>query len=411
MKILFIVPYVPNHIRVRPYNLIRNLADRGHDLTVMTLWTNEEEKISLSHLRNHNFEVHAVHLSRWRSFYNSLAALPTYTPLQSAFCWHPGLAKQVESFVYPGNGRPAFDVIHIEHMRGVRYGIRLKTHQSDPHSHIPLVWDSVDSIGYLFRQASVQSKKVFGRWMAHFELKRTERYEDRLIDQFDRVLVTSEADKKAFLSYEANRKRKSDNLAILPNGVDTSYFKPDPSVSREPATLVVSGKMSYHANVTMVMHLIEEIMPLVWATRNDTKVLIVGKDPPKSFSAMANDSRITVTGTVDDIRPYLLRATVAVAPVTYGAGIQNKVLEAMACATPVVASPRAISALDVSPGKELMIAEEPEKYARMILNLMDDKGLQGQIGQAGRDFVEKHHQWSVIASRLEDIYRQAVVGD
>jgi sugar transferase (PEP-CTERM/EpsH1 system associated) len=411
LKILFIVPYVPNHIRVRPYNLIRNLADRGHNLTVMTLWTNEEDKISLGQLKNYSHEIYAVHLSRWRSFYNSLSALPTYKPLQSTYCWHPNLAKRVESIAYPGDGRPAFDVIHIEHMRGVRYGLRLKTQQPNSHSPTPLIWDSVDSIGHLFRQASLQSKKVFGRWMARFELKRTERYEYRMIDQFDRVLVTSEADKKAFLSYKANRKRKSDNLVILPNGVDTSYFKPNPSVSREPATLVVSGKMSYHANVTMVMHLIEEIMPLVWATRDDTKVWIVGKDPPKSIQTMAHDSRIKVTGTVDDIRPYLHRATIAVAPVPYGAGIQNKVLEAMACATPIIASTQAISALNVSPGKELLTAEEPVKYAGMILNLMDNKDLQNRIGQAGRDFVEKHHQWSGIASRLEKIYQQAIVGD
>lgn len=410
MKILFIVPYVPNPIRVRPYNLIRYLAGRGHDLTVMTLWTNEAERESLPDLEYYCRDLHAFHLPRWRSFYNSLAALPTYTPLQSVFCWHPGLAKRIESLTYPCNGRAPFDVIHIEHIRGARYGISLKTHWAGSKSQIPLVWDSVDSIGHLFRQASVQSKKLFGRWMARFELKRTERYEDWLIKQFDRVLVTSAADKKAILSYSSDS-CKSDNVSILRNGVDTSYFKPEAGISREPATLVVSGKMSYHANVSMVMHLVEDIMPLVWAMRDDTKVWIVGKDPPKTVRTMADDPRITVTGTVDDIRTYLLRATIAVAPVTYGAGIQNKVLEAMACATPVVASPQAVSALDISPGIELLTAQDPAEYARTILNLLRYKDFRSRMGQAGRAFVEKHHQWSGIASQLEGIYQQAIIGE
>lgn len=411
LKILFVVPYVPDPIRVRPYNLIRHLADRGHDLTVMTLWTNVAERDSLPDLKHYCRDLHAFHLQRWRSFYNSLAAIPTYAPLQSVFCWHPGLAKQIESTAYPCNGGPAFDVIHIEHIRGARYGIRLKTHRSGSKSQIPLVWDSVDSIGHLFRQASVQSKKSFGRWMARFELKRTERYENWISNQFERVLVTSAADKKAFLSYRAGRNSKSDNVSILPNGVDTSYFKPDRNVSREPATLVISGKMSYHANVTMVMHLIEEIMPLVWASREETKVWIVGKDPPRAIWLMANDPRVSVTGTVEDIRPYLQRATVAVAPVTYGAGIQNKVLEAMACSTPVIASPKAVSALDVSPGVELLTAQDSGEFARAILDLLNDENFRVRIGQAGREFVERQHHWGGIASQLEEIYRQAIDGN
>jgi glycosyltransferase involved in cell wall biosynthesis len=243
--------------------------------------------------------------------------------------------------------------------------------------------------------------------MAHFELKRTERYEAWLINHFDRVLVTSEQDKKAFSLYPSIN-GKSDKVSILRNGVDISYFTADLSVSREPATLVISGKMSYHANLTMVMHFIEEIMPLVWASRQETKVWIVGKDPPKMIRSLASDPRISVTGTVDDIRPYLQGATVAVAPVIYGAGIQNKVLEAMACGTPVVASPQAISALDVQPGLELLTARDPAEYARTILCLLSDQNLQGRIGQAGRGYVEKHHDWSEVAIHLAEIYQQVI---
>jgi glycosyltransferase involved in cell wall biosynthesis len=100
---------------------------------------------------------------------------------------------------------------------------------------------------------------------------------------------------------------------------------------------------------------------------------------------------------------------VAVAPLRYGAGIQNKVLEAMACATPVVSTPQAVSALSVRPGREVLVAEDPGEFAEKVLCLLDDVRRQRQLGQAGRSFVEANHCWEAIASRLEEIYREVIV--
>ena len=103
--------------------------------------------------------------------------------------------------------------------------------------------------------------------------------------------------------------------------------------------------MSYHANIAMTLYLVREILPIVWATNPDVKLWIVGKDPSKELLALQKYQKILVTGRVDDIRPYLRQATLSVSPLLYGAGIQNKILEAMACGTPVVATPLAVSAL------------------------------------------------------------------
>ena len=121
------------------------------------------------------------------------------------------------------------------------------------------------------------------------------------------------------------------HITVLPNGVDLDYFCPSPE-PRRPATVVISGKMSYHANVTAALHLVEGIMPLVWRERPGVKVTIVGANPPRPIRQLAQrfPGQVEVTGTVPDVRPYLRRASLAAAPVPYGAGIQNKVLEAMA---------------------------------------------------------------------------------
>ena len=113
-----------------------------------------------------------------------------------------------------------------------------------------------------------------------------------------------------------------DRIAVLPNGVDLVHFNAN-GAPREPDTLVFSGKMSYHANETAVLHLVNEIMPLVWRKRQHVRLMIVGKDPSRAVQALAarHAPLVFVTGTVPDMRPYLQRSALAVVPVPYGAGI------------------------------------------------------------------------------------------
>ena len=420
MNVLFIVPYAPNPIRTRPYNLIRALARRGHKLTVATLWEDEDERLFLESLADADIKITSAPLSKARKAFNLLHALPSWAPLQADYCWQPQLLKQVNSRLSASNFRP--DIIHIEHLRGARFGLAA----IDSSLAAPIVWDSVDCISHLFEQAARRSRSAFGKWVTQFDLGRTRRYEGWLVSQFDRVLVTSGVDKTALEElaiqhrsslrskpeYPRNSEPLTSNLqpliSILPNGVDLNYFKPNGEVTRDPATLVVSGKMSYHANITMTLNLVNEIMPLVWKQRPDVRVLIVGKDPGREIKALDAHPAIRVTGTVEDIRPYLWSSTLAVAPVTYGAGIQNKVLEAMACAAPVVASTQAGSALDVVPDRDLILAEGTRAFAGAILELLEDSQHRRELGTAGRRYVEVHHHWDQIAAQLEVIYREVI---
>jgi sugar transferase (PEP-CTERM/EpsH1 system associated) len=405
MDLLFLVPYVPNLIRVRPYNLIRSLTARGHRVTVMTLSTGEED--DLAKLKDLCHRVYAYDLPTWRSFYNALTAIPTATPLQAMYCWQPALAHRSTQIIKNGNEKIPYDVIHIEHLRGACYGLHLKEHLNNLDLQVPFVWDSVDCITHLFDQAAARSQKKISRWLTRFELGRTRDYEGFLIRQFDRVLVTSQVDQQALLSL-APSDSPPPSISVLPNGVDLAYFSPDDRVARQDATLVVSGKMSYHANVTMVLALVNQILPLVRKGRPEVNLWIVGKDPTSQIKNLARDPAITVTGTVDDIRPYLRAASIAVAPIQYGAGIQNKILEAMACGAPVISTSQAISALEAQPGQDLLVADPPAEFAGTILALLDDREQQRKLSAAGRRYVEQHHNWDHIAAQLEEIYLAAI---
>ena len=402
MDILYIVPYVPNRIRVRPFQLIRALKQLGHRVTLFTLWADDRERGDLAALRDNCHDVIALPMPRWQSFWNCLMALPGKAPLQAVYSWNPKLVHQIDSAL-ESNPAGKFDVVHVEHLRGVHYGLNIKSR----YPKIPVVWDSVDCISYLFAQASGQSRSIFSRLITQLDLGRTRNYEGNLSGNFDRVLITSPVDRQALLDLVPHKSKKP-IISVIPNGVDLDYYSPGELFERKGAIVVFSGKMSYHANVTMALYLANEVMPYVWEECPEARLIIAGKDPPGNIRALGQNPAITITGTVDDIRPYLRSANVSAVPLIYGAGLQNKVLEAMACGTPVVATPGAVSALQIQAGRDVLVAQDVKDFARNILDLIEDPAYQQQVGEAGRQFVEKHHQWGIIGRKLEGIYHEVI---
>lgn len=379
---------------MRPYNLIQYLARRGHQITLLALEPPHEDRSGLDSLRQWCQQVQTVPLPRWRTLWNALQALPGRTPLQAAYSRSPAMSRLVEVI----QAKATFDVAHVEHLRGAELSPAVRG--------IPIVFDSVDSIALLFDRVSRSGPTWRSRLLARLDLARTRRYEGRLLERYPRVLVTSPHDREALADLSTIPDATA-RLVVLPNGVDLAYFTPL-SVPRDPATLIFTGKMSYHANLAAAKHLITEVMPLVWQHLPEAQLKIVGKDPPDHLISLANDSRITVAGTVPDLRPYLTQATIAVTPMRYGVGIQNKVLEAMAMVTPVISTPQAVSALQIHAGQDVLVADTAGAIAQAAVTLLADHTLAEQIGQAGRRYVETYHDWKVVAENLEDIYGEVI---
>ncbi len=398
MHILFISPYIPSLVRVRPYNIIKHLAERGHEITLLALIPPDEDASTLTPLGEWCRRVHGVSLPRWRTLWNGLRALPQFsTPVQAAYSRSPQMAELIRQTTT----KETFDVVHVEHMRGAELASAVNNH--------PVVFDSVDSITLLFEKVLAAGPTWRSRFLANLEMNRNRAYEGQLTHRFRRVLVTSPQDKAALVSLAANQLQADRRIMVLPNGVDLDYFSPL-TTPRAVDTLVFSGKMSYHANVAAATDLITQVMPLIWQQRPTIKLTLVGKDPSPALLALAADPRITITGTVPDMRPHIGQAALTILPMRYGVGIQNKVLEAMAMATPVITSTKMLGALQVSANRDLIVADTPQEMADSALRLLDDAVLRQQIGEAGRQYVENYHNWREVARKLTAVYTEAAAG-
>lgn len=395
MRILFVTPYLPSLVRVRPYQFILGLARRGHAVALLALSEERNDWDAASVLQAAGVELHTRRLPRWRPVWNSLRNFRADLPFQEEYAREPRFIQQSMKL------SAGVDVAHVEHLRAASVAYPLKM-QADFARGAPVVWDSVDCISRLLRQAAEHSTSWFGRIAARLDLQRTIETESCLARAFDRVLVTTEGDRQALAALAGAGSR----LTVVPNGVDATYFQPAPTDRREPATLVVSGKMSYHANITMVGRLATHILPRVWQHRPEVQLIIAGHNPSATIRRLSADPRLTVTGTVPDLRPYLQRATLAVAPLSYGVGVQNKVLEAMACGTPVVASPEAMAGLDAAARDACCLARDDDSFAAAIINLLDDATCRAALGAAGRAYVTSYHNWESSINRLESIYAE-----
>lgn len=392
MRVLFLSPYVPSRVRVRPYNWIRTLVQLGHEVHLVALDPPEDAPAAQEEMRRLCAAVDVFPLRRARTIANAVRALPyPATPLQLAYSHHPDAERMVARLGSSGG----FDVAHIEHMRGVPLASHLR--------NLPIVFDAVDSISTLFAETARLAPSPGARLLARLDLARSRRFEARAPLRFSRTVVTSAREAAAFVELAGPAAR--DRVIVVPNGVDTDYFQP---AERTNARAVVfTGKLSYHANAAAAGRLVERIMPHVWIRRPDTPVILAGKGPPPGVVALGRDPRVTVTGYVDDIRQVFAKAAVAVCPLVYGAGIQNKALEALASGVPTVMTTPVAQALSGRPGEQYVTGDTDRELADAVLDLMANPAVALRIGTHGRQYVTDHHRWEIIASTLVRTYRAA----
>ena len=238
------------------------------------------------------------------------------------------------------------------------------------------------------------------------------RREGRVLLDFERA-VAKRADLCAFVSEaEAALFREASGLGperivAIDNGVALDYFDPEadfPAVERDDGPLIVfTGQMDYRPNVEAVDSFAKQAFPAIRAVHPDARLAIVGRNPVKPVQALAALPGVIVTGAVADVRGWLAGADVVVAPLRIARGIQNKVLEAMAMARPVMASPQAAEGIDARDGEHLLIAANPADEAAKVIALLSDAEAARRLGRAARARMEERYRWSATLAALPDI--------
>lgn len=245
------------------------------------------------------------------------------------------------------------------------------------------------------RYAKVETnilKKIY----ASFELIRMKNFENKIWAKFNQCFVCSDIDKK-----EIESRVKHSNVIVIPNGVDINVFSPA-AVERKPLSLIYTGLISWKPNEDAVLYFVKEIYPLVKKALPAVSFTIVGKGPSNEIKKLSQqDASITVTGFVDEVKPYILETEVFIVPLRIGSGTRLKILEAWAMGKAIVSTSIGCEGLDYTDKKDLMVADFPRVFAERIILLLKDNAIKTTLEYNGRKLVEKKYSWDVIGETIK----------
>lgn len=190
-------------------------------------------------------------------------------------------------------------------------------------------------------------------------------------------------------------------IEVIDNGVDLDYFQPGRPYQTQMRKLVFTGSMDWRPNQDAALYFVNELLPRIHRKYPDVEITFVGRNPPRHIMALNNMNRVTVTGTVEDVRPYIQEAAVYVVPLRIGGGSRLKILEALAMKKPVVSTSMGAEGLDVDDGRNILIADSPEQFAKNVGKLLDDPTFGHELAEDGRKLVEKRYGWNRLALKLD----------
>jgi glycosyltransferase involved in cell wall biosynthesis len=287
-----------------------------------------------------------------------------------------------------------FDIVHV-HL------IRMAQYMKNRPSGTPCVLDLTDA-GSLYLERFLKVKKqIIFKFLLKVELKRLKKYEN-ILESFEKTLVCSDVDRKHLLQHAPKAK-----IDLLYNGIDLEYFTNTRIIIPEPYRIIFTGNMSYFPNTDGIQYFVKDIFPLIKNKIRGAQLYIVGKDPPAKIKKLAKDD-IIVTGFVSDIKYYYEQSTVTIAPIRFGAGTLNKILEPMALGIPVVTTSLGVEGLPVQTQRDLMIANNETDFAGAVVQLLTDVELHTRISGNAKSLVRSLYGWEKITEQLQSYYKELI---
>lgn len=392
------IPYPPDKgDKIRSWNILRHLA-KSYEIHLGGFIDDPADLVHEDRLRETCADVFLLESNAPRRMIGAARSLVRNQPLSIALWQDDRMQRWVDRrlrgddfqhvFAYSGQMAP-YVLSHVSRRRLT-------------------IMDFVDLDSDKWRQYAAET-----RGPQHFiyarEAKLLAQFEKAVARQVDASLFVSDEEAILFKSYAGSY---AHTVYALHNGVDLDYFLPQSKIeksgtqntdTRGSPLIVFTGAMDYRPNIDAVTWFAEASLPLVLEEMPDAAFYIVGSKPAPDVKRLGKMTGVTVTGRVPDVRPYLRRADVAVAPMRIARGVQNKVLEAMAMGRPVVTTSRGLSGIRATGGEELLVADNAGQIADAIIQLASEPARAAEMGRAARARMELDYSWSGQLSQLDAI--------
>jgi glycosyltransferase involved in cell wall biosynthesis len=389
MKILYIVPFVPWPVRVRSFNLIPRLS-RRHQIYMVCVSSAEPSVEQNEWLQQHCEKVVHVPHCAWKGVVQSAMALPTRTPLRIAYCRSKSARDAVRRLF--GEVKP--DVVYVERWRALQY--------VPDETTAPVVCDPTDSMT-LYNWRLMQGGAWWEKLVGWEEYSKFLRYEGRLARRADVCVFCSKVDMECM-----KEQAPEVECELVPNAVDCEKYFFKKENEEDPGTIVFTGSFKYRPNCHAIELFMEKIFPLVQREVPGVKFLAVGNAASHELRSYRGQAGFEAVDFVPDLRPYLAKATVAVAPLTVGSGVSNKLAEGFAVGTPVVATPLACGDLPVKSGEQLLIGRNDQEFAEQVIRVLQDAELRRQIALRARQFVVERYDWEIVSKKMETVMENLI---
>ena len=421
MRILFLshrIPYPPDKgDKIRSFHQVQGLASRGHDVHVHAFADDPADLRHADTLRSVCASATVLPLRAARARVQAVRCLPGSRPLSLGYFACPTMRRNV---------RHAMERVRPDAV--VAYSAVMAQYVPADAAARTIV-DLVDVDSEKWRDYA-RSAGAPASWLYGTEWRRLREYEQSVARRFGGTVVST-ARELALLVRNGDVHRNlrraaplaAERLHVVGNGVDLERYNPRaldafaslPAAERPflanggARRLVFTGAMDYRPNVDGICFFVRDVLPLVRARFPRAELLIVGRNPAPAVRRLAGLDGVKVTGTVADVRPYLLSADAAIVPLRIARGIQNKALEAMASGCAVVATPEAVAGLPVEAGRDLLVGSSPGELAEAIAVVLRDAGTRRALQAAARAYVEAHHQWEPLLERFSRIVEETAV--
>lgn len=367
--------------KLRIYHQIKHLS-RGNQIVLCALSDQHVKQEWLDELRPYCEKIYVFRIVKWYSFARAILMFLLGGSLQLGYFHRWFLFRKVRRLIY--KEKP--DHIYCQLIRMADYVKEI--------NHLPKTLDYMDAFSVGMKRRAGDSK--FPMNMAFTkEAARLRNYESDFIHDFDVSTIISEQDRDFIKAIG------SENIRVVRNGVDTEFFSPDESNVVKDIDVLFVGNLSYYPNVKAAEYLAEKIFPLLQEKYPQIKVAIAGANPSAQLQKL-NKPGFEILGWVDNIVTVYRRARIFMAPLFHGSGLQNKILEAMACGVPVITTSLTNNAIGANTPSEILLADDAQGYLNQMVRLLESPNDCNAIMDNARNFVVENYSWETFVKQLEE---------